>query len=481
MWDFLLTILGIVLGVLACLGLLALGRWFINRPRYKPVEIADLIQQHLRPVPFNDIGISTREFPYRMRADLQMAIDRIIGAGAAVQHFCGVLGQYSYDSLSLADCIASAGQRSALAAPPQYDEVDIGNQQSVRCLKNALWLLNDGQSKYVVLFSPAIRHGSTTGLQVQIASANTPACTEIAQRVFKQLEAAVLESQVYRGKIISLEKDENSYTGRAAGIKVHKLREVQRDDVILPSTTLELLDRNVIQFVRQRPQLAKYRQATKKGLLFYGPPGTGKTHTIHYLASALPGHTTLLVTAEQVGYLGDYMTLARLLQPSVVVMEDVDLIASNRDEMGVCEEVLLNKLLNEMDGLTEAADILFLLTTNRPEALEYALASRPGRIDQAIEFPLPNELGRAKLIRLYSQGMNLSDEIVDEVVRRTDKVSAAFIKELMRRSVQFHLETNGTDEITLADVQNALDEMLFRGGSLNLMLLGATGATAAAQ
>lgn len=73
-------------------------------------------------------------------------------------------------------------------------------------------------------------------------------------------------------------------------------------------------------------KLSQFRQATKKGLLFYGPPGTGKTHTIHYLARALENHTTLLVSAEQVGLLSEYMTLARLLQPSIVVIEDADLI-----------------------------------------------------------------------------------------------------------------------------------------------------------
>ena len=52
-----------------------------------------------------------------------------------------------------------------------------------------------------------------------------------------------------------------------------------------------------------------------EGPLFYGPPGTGKTHTIHYLASQLPEHTTLLVTAEQVGMIGEYFRLARFLQP----------------------------------------------------------------------------------------------------------------------------------------------------------------------
>ena len=101
---------------------------------------------------------------------------------------------------------------------------------------------------------------------------------------------------------------------------------------------------------------------------------------------------------------------------------------------------------------------------------------RSGRVDQAIEFPLPDEVGRAKLARLYSQGLQLSDELIASVVRNTEKVSAAFIKELMRRTAQFHLEQNGTDQIELRDIENALDEMLFSGGSLNLKLLGAEGA-----
>ena len=59
-------------------------------------------------------------------------------------------------------------------------------------------------------------------------------------------------------------------------------------------------------------------------MLLYGPPGTGKTHTIRYLAANMPGHTTLIITAEQVALLGTYMNLARLLQPTMVVIEDVD-------------------------------------------------------------------------------------------------------------------------------------------------------------
>ncbi len=86
----------------------------------------------------------------------------------------------------------------------------------------------------------------------------------------------------------------------------------------------------------------------------------------------------MLISAEQVGLLSEYMTLARLLQPSIVVLEDVDLIARDRANMGsACEEILLNKLLNEMDGLNPDSDILFLLTTNRPETLEAVLLRGP--------------------------------------------------------------------------------------------------------
>jgi hypothetical protein len=78
-------------------------------------------------------------------------------------------------------------------------------------------------------------------------------------------------------------------------------------------------------------------------------------------------------------------------------------------------------------------------------------------------------------VRLYSHGVDVPDDVVCEIVKRTDRVSAAFIKELMRRPVQFHLERNGSGRIELPDVENALDEMLFSGGSLNLKLLGAEG------
>jgi AAA+ superfamily predicted ATPase len=452
---------------------IAAGKFRRRKAETDRILVSGLIRSHFQPMPLGELTISERRFPFRVRADLQRTIDRLFGVETAICHFCGVRKEYSHDGVELSGCLIAGEHNAAVSVPPQYEEIDVGDPEPVRCLKNGLWFLQQGDCKFVVLLAPVSHYQEVTGLQFQIATLNNPEGTRITREFFKHLEESVLKAESYRGKILSLETSENSYSGESTGIKVHKLRTVERDQVILPRKALELLDRNVIQFVRQRSRLAAYRLSTKKGILFYGPPGTGKTHTIHYLARFLEGHTTLLVTAEQVGILGEYMTLARLLQPSIVVMEDVDLIESDRTKLGTCEEALLNKLLNEMDGLNEEADILFILTTNRPEALEQALTSRPGRVDQAIEFPLPDEEGREKLIRLYAQNVKVSDEVVSVVVRKTEKVSAAFIKELMRRSVQFQLERDGDGGIELVDVESALDEMLFSGGSVNLKLLGA--------
>jgi SpoVK/Ycf46/Vps4 family AAA+-type ATPase len=298
----------------------------------------------------------------------------------------------------------------------------------------------------------------------------------LSQDLFREIEARAGAGRTYRGRVISLESYYDP-SGRGGSVKVHRLYRVTRDDVILPKTTLDLLDRNVGKFVDARQAIMRFGFSMKKGLLFYGPPGTGKTHTIHYLASQLPEHTTLLISAEQVVQIGEYFRLARFLQPAMVIVEDVDLIARERGHMhGPGEEVLLNKLLNEMDGLREDADVFFILTTNRPEELEPALAARPGRIDQAIEFPLPDDEGRAKLVRLYSRQLDVQGPLLDLIVRRTKGSSPAFIKELMRRSAQFNLELTDEPVLRQQAVDAAVEELIFLGGSLNLKLLGGSAA-----
>lgn len=128
-----------------------------------------------------------------------------------------------------------------------------------------------------------------------------------------------------------------------------------------------------------------------------------------------------------------------------------------------------------MDGLGEDADILFILTTNRPDHLEPALAARPGRIDLAIEVPLPDADCRRRLFALYGQGLKLTPTDPEAWVRRLKGVSGAFIRELLRKAAVLAAEegiSDGDLSITDAHLEGATAELLVAGGLLTKSLLG---------
>ncbi len=430
------------------------------------------LRRHFRTYRVHELVTANRTFPITARVDVQLALEKLVTHYTGVK-LLGVHHPYSHhETLTFAHVLGDQ-RNPVVIGPLQHEEVDIGKELPARCLRQAVWLAHEKRMPFALLVSIATNFSRLSGTHVEIAVPPGEAGTNLSRRLFDQIEVLVKRTASYRGKVISLEAADD-YSGRVGAIRVHKLRNVSRNQVILPEKTLQLLDRNIGGFIRQREQLSKMGLPIKKGLLFYGPPGTGKTHTIHYLASQLPDHTTLLITAEQVGLLDHYFQLARFLQPTMVVIEDVDLIARTRESMyGPCDESILNKLLNEMDGLREDAAILFVLTTNRPENLEAAITSRPGRIDQAIEFPLPDERGRDQLIRLYASGLPLDDGVVEMIVHKTDRGSAAFIKELMRRAAQFYIQNGSIGHLRPEELNEALEEMLFSGGSLNAKLLGA--------
>jgi hypothetical protein len=429
-----------------------------------------LIRRHFHPAGTADIVTSSRIFPARMRADLQKALDERLGTELGTNFF-GVHIHYSYQTTTFAVLLDDSGN-PAVIAPPRYEDVDVGEDEPVRCLESGLWLREENGRCYGVLLSPQISCGRQTGSYLEVAVAAGAEGLGIASGIFRDAEEALKRAQSYRGKVLSLESDD-MYSGEAVGVRVHRLEPVLRDELVLAESTVRLLERNVIKFAQQRGELLLHRMSLKKGLLFYGPPGTGKTYTIRYLASQLPDHTILLMTAEQMGLISEYTTLARLLQPSIIVIEDADLIARERTSMNdLREESALNRLLNEMDGLVEDSEMIFILTTNRPEMIEHAVAGRPGRIDQAIEFPLPDEPSRKKLAQIYARGLPVSDETLEKIAVKTRNVSAAFIKELMRRSAQFYIERGAGGNLSLDEIDEALNEMLFAGGKLNVKLLG---------
>jgi cell division protease FtsH len=428
------------------------------------------LKKAFAPTPPACLTVTERQFPARIRADLQRALEDYFTHTAEVQHLCGV--RYEHDTFGIDLSYLLTAGATVWEVPLQYEEVNVGGEVLMRCPRNAIWIASSNRVQMAVLLSKVFAINEPPRINIHVATLNDDAGGRVAQEFFLKLEEAVKKAQSYRGKVLSLENTD-SYGGEGAGIKVHAIAPVEREDVILPAETLALVERNVLQFAAQRSRLFELHQSTKKGLLFHGPPGNGKTYTIRYLVGALKGHTTLLITGAQVAQLNEYMALARLLQPALVVIEDIDLVAKERVTRGTsCEEPLLNQLLNEMDGLAADAEIIFLLTTNRPELLEEALAARPGRIDQTIKFDPPSEPERTRLARLYAAGVELEPQVIDKIVSVTKGASAAFIKELMRRALQFHLARCDDVKIAAQDVQDAFDELVLNQGPLNSRVIG---------
>ncbi|MGH9279185.1 MAG: AAA family ATPase, partial [Acidimicrobiales bacterium] len=109
-----------------------------------------------------------------------------------------------------------------------------------------------------------------------------------------------------------------------------------------------------------------------------------------------------------------------------------------------------------------------------PDILEPALAARPGRIDLAVEIELPDDEGRRRLFDLYGSGLDLRIDDMDASVARTEGVSPAFIKELLRKASLTAATEPGDGPIVVNDthVNAALDELLGEAAALTRLLLG---------
>jgi ATP-dependent 26S proteasome regulatory subunit len=275
------------------------------------------------------------------------------------------------------------------------------------------------------------------------------------------------ELNVYRGKAISLAPGQY---GVQALIKFHRLRHVERDDIVFPPGVLDRIERQSLEFSRHADSLAAAGRSLKRGILLYGPPGTGKTLTVMYLASRMPGRTHIIMTGHGLGAVGNVGHFAKMLAPTTVIIEDVDLIAQERGFPGMQTQPLLFELLNQMDGIADDADILYVLTTNRPDILEPALAARPGRIDLAVELPMPDADGRRRLLQLYARGLRLDGVDLDGYIERTDGASPAYIKEMLRRAALL-AAIAGARDVSHEHLDTAMTE-LEAGGELAKRIVG---------
>ncbi|MGH3490617.1 MAG: AAA family ATPase [Actinopolymorphaceae bacterium] len=396
-----------------------------------------------------------------------MALEAWFSEAGRSHELVGVSGSHRSGN-TLSELLEMADRHNAYGVGAvDYAHLPVSVDEELACVAFGFFLGVDGDEPTAVLLrGPDEMHGMD-GVRVEVLAPTR----EAAKRLLNGVDALMRERNVFRGQVVSIAPGAGFRHG-AGPVTFHRRPAMERDAIVLPSGLLERVERQVVGIVEHSARLRSARQHLRRGILLYGPPGTGKTHTLRYLLARLPDFTVVLLTGDSLRYVGPACALARMLQPALVVLEDCDLVAESRDFSSGMENPLLFQVLNEMDGIEDDIDVAFLLTTNRADLLEPALAQRPGRVDLAVEIPLPDADGRRRLLALYGPDLRLTDGDTADVVERTDGTTASFAKELVRRAVLVAAE-RGAYRPEGADLRTACDELLSDRDALTRRLLGA--------
>jgi len=436
-------------------------------PRSADVEpLLPPLREHLGVDP-RSLPVLTEVVTGMRDVDLDVALERVIASHGGGR-LLGIGGGEQRMHMSLSEIVQQAGQWShqfPLGAV-DYQRVATGPDSERRTVAFGLHLFHVGSHPVIVLQRRANeRHGRQGTVEVLCGDEAT------ASTLLAQIRAAMTEHSVLRGQVVTFTSSE--YGPSAAGVTFLRRDVVPREDVVLPDGTLDRIERQVLTVARHRDVLRAAGQHLKRGVLLYGPPGTGKTHTVRHLVGASPGTTVILLAGSTLTLVSVAAETARALQPAIVVLEDCDLVAEDRS-FGHGMQPLLFEVLDALDGLATDADVTFLLTTNRADLLERALAQRPGRVDLAVEIPLPDDDARRRLFALYAGDLPFSAAALDAAAASSAGVTASFVKEAIRRAVLIAAEDErGTTD---GDLGAAVAEMLSDAEQVTRSLLGVTGA-----
>jgi hypothetical protein len=431
-----------------------------------------------------ELSVVEEAWPAYEHVNVQAGLDAWLDAEDRSHELIGVIG-FQHRDFGLAELLGGeAGVPAGMGLRPgnvARANLPAGPDGAVKaCVRCGLYLVDelvdDVARRTAVLLRGAEQHSPHDGVTAQIVSTQPGHAAQVAL----QVRALAVEHNVFRGQVLS-------FGGEVFGngqslLQFHRRPTMSAEELILPAEVLAAVRRQVVVVAKHKSQLLAAGQHLKRGLLLYGPPGVGKTHTVRYLTANLTDTTVIQLTGSALHLIGEACSVARALAPAMLVVEDVDLIAEDRG-MYPGQHPMLFQLLNEMDGLAEDADVVFVLTTNRADLLEPALAARPGRVDQAVELALPDADGRRSLFELYRAGLDVDTSRLDAVLARTEGVTASFLKELLRRAAVFaaeHADNQGPADAGQAgrlhvgadDLDAALDELLHTRNAMTRVLLG---------
>ena len=208
------------------------------------------------------------------------------------------------------------------------------------------------------------------------------------------------------------------------------------------------------------------------GVLLYGPPGTGKTLLARAIA-AESGVNFIHVAGPELldRYVGEsekavreVFERARQAAPAIVFFDEIDAIATDRDSVGGDSGVgdrVVSQLLSELDSAADNPNLIVLAATNRKDALDPALL-RPGRLEQHVEVPAPDESARRAIFAVHTRDKPVADDVdLDALAERTAGYSGADVAAVCREAAMHAIrEVAGKYEGPTAN--DHADEVLLR-------------------
>jgi ATPase family associated with various cellular activities (AAA) len=437
-----------------------------HAPEPEP-ELRERLRAHFGADP-TLLPIVTRRLMAWDRPNFQVAIDAFL-AGRSSQ-LLGLSSVAGYE-FGLAELAGTGGwhDNAIGVRAPEHVTIPLGEDESITCVQLGLWLVGDAGERLAIMLASS-SHGMGEELALEVMSDDR----ERAEAVLAELWRLMNERNVYRGRVLEL-RPRHFHGDEDAPLTVRALPPIAREQIVLPEGVLERIERTTFGMSRHAERLRASGRHMRRGLLLHGPPGVGKTLTAMYLATQMPDRTVVLLTGQGLGTVTTSVDLATALAPAIVILEDVDLVAMERSFEPT--NAILFELLNAMDGLDADRDVLFVLTTNAPERIEPALAARPGRIDQAVELPLPDGAGRRRLLALYGEGLELELGDAGGLVDELAGTSPAFIRELLRRSALVAADESdeGPLRVSGRHLREALAELRAGADELTRTLLGGGG------
>jgi 26S proteasome regulatory subunit T5 len=231
------------------------------------------------------------------------------------------------------------------------------------------------------------------------------------------------------------------YDSRVKAMEVdEKPKEKYTDIGGLDKQIQEMMEAIVLPFTNKEQYLKIGIQAPK-GVILYGSPGTGKTMLARACAAATNACFLKLAGPQLVQmYIGDgarlvrdAFALAKKKAPAIIFIDEIDAIGGRRgseDEKGGSREVqrTMLELLAQLDGFGSSDDVKVIAATNRIDVLDPALL-RSGRLDRKVEFELPDEEARARIMEIHARRMTLNPDVnFEELARSTDDMNGAQLK-----------------------------------------------------